>query len=146
MRVRRFSGKGVLAEPVVCLLSLWILVQRSNREDVRVTALSGEKTGRCPIPFASYAIDFVPIGQLNERLAVDFKVAPGTRGTGVDGGIIPSKETLQKTLLSRTWRGHCVTFKVTQFLVLEVGIMTIWMKLKICCVDFTLLKKVYKVA
>ena len=57
---------------------------RSNCGNVRITVLREEKTGRYPIPFALYAIDFVPIGQLNERLAVDFNVAPGIRGTGVE--------------------------------------------------------------
>ncbi|MHB1681532.1 MAG: hypothetical protein ACYCYO_01710 [Bacilli bacterium] len=57
---------------------------RSNCGDVRITVLREEKRGRYLIPFALYAIDFVPIGQLNEQLAVDFNVAPGIRGTGVE--------------------------------------------------------------
>ena len=57
---------------------------RSNCGDVRIAVLGEEKAGRYPIPFALYAIDFVPIGKQNARLAVDFNVAPGIRGTGVE--------------------------------------------------------------
>ncbi len=66
---------------------------RSNCGDVRITVLGEEKTGRYRIPFALYAIDFVPIGQLNERLAVDFNVAPGIWGTGVED-LLSSREAV----------------------------------------------------
>ncbi|MHB1702197.1 MAG: hypothetical protein ACYCSN_19090 [Acidobacteriaceae bacterium] len=66
---------------------------RSNCGNVRIKVLGEEKTGRYPIPFALYAIDFVPIGQLNERLAVDFNVAPGIRGTGVED-LLSSREAV----------------------------------------------------
>ena len=66
---------------------------RSNCGDVTIKVLSREKDSyNDKIKHPLYAVDFVPAG--NKLYAVDFNVAPGIKGTGVEE-LLPAREAAE---------------------------------------------------